>query len=74
MKRRDFLSLLGIGLAGVTIGAELDLDRLLWIPKPIISVPDMAAVDAVAEDWVTREALLLLNNNLTVARFRMTSL
>jgi len=33
MKRREFLKLLGTGVAGLVVGSELDLDRLLWVPN-----------------------------------------
>lgn len=40
--RRDFLRRAiagGVGLA--TVGAEFDLERLLWVPKPMVTVPAM---------------------------------
>jgi hypothetical protein len=39
MNRRGFLRLLGLGVAGAVADAELDLERLLWVPKPMITVP-----------------------------------
>jgi hypothetical protein len=42
MNRRDFLSSFGLGAAGLVAGAEFDWDRLLWTPKPIITVPALA--------------------------------
>ena len=35
MDRRSFLRLIGMGV----IGAELDIEKLLWIPKTMIVVP-----------------------------------
>lgn len=64
--RRDFLRRLLTGAAGMAIGAELDIDRLLWVPKPIITVPAAMGETVVSVDWVTMEALRLLKNNLTL--------
>ena len=64
--RREFLRRLLAGAAGAAIGAELDLERLLWVPKPIILVPAMPslAVNVEFTDWLTHECLKLLKNNL----------
>ncbi len=37
MQRRDFLKL----LLSTPIAAELDVEKLLWVPKPIITVPTL---------------------------------
>ena len=63
MDRRSFLRLLGSGAVGAAIGAELDLERLLWVPKPIITVPAMPST-FVTPDWITRELLLGLQRDL----------
>ena len=55
MQRRDFLRFLGLGatsaVASSLLGAELDLERLLWVPKPMIVVPgrcvSMTEIDEV---------------------------
>jgi hypothetical protein len=39
MRRRAFLGSLGIGAAGLVATSDFDWDRLLWRPKPIITVP-----------------------------------
>lgn len=39
MNRRDFIARLLGTAAGAALGATLDLDKLLWVPKPIITVP-----------------------------------
>lgn len=40
MNRRGFIGALGLGAAGLV--ADFDWDRLLWEPKPIITVPAIA--------------------------------
>ena len=64
MNRRDLLTRLLTGAAGLAIGAELDIERLLWVPKPIITVPAMPSSGVLSTDWITREALRVLENNL----------
>ena len=57
LNRRAFFGL----LAGVAVGAELDLDRLLWRPK-LISIPKpppiapftVGDIEIVTADWVPR--------------------
>lgn len=39
LTRRAFLRKLWLGAAALPIAAELDWERLLWVPKPIITVP-----------------------------------
>ena len=68
MDRRAFLRALLAGAAGAALGAELDIERLLWVPKPIISVPAMpVAADFVFTDWLTQEYLELLKKTLVMA-------
>jgi len=43
MGRRDFLARLLGSAAGAAIASTVDLDRLLWVPTPIITVPAMPA-------------------------------
>lgn len=69
VNRRDFLARLGFGAAGLIVGAELDLERLLWVPKPIISVPDVSLFGNtfISPEWVTHEVCWIFVNNLRVA-------
>ena len=45
MDRRGFLGRLIRGMAGAAVAAEaaseIDIERLLWVPKPMITVPAM---------------------------------
>lgn len=41
MNRRDFLARLTGGAVGLVVGQEIDWERLLWTPKPMIVVPAM---------------------------------
>lgn len=41
MNRRDFIARLLGGAAGAALAATVDLEQLLWVPKPIITVPAM---------------------------------
>lgn len=41
MNRRAFLQLLTTGAIGAGLAESIDLERLLWTPKPIITVPAM---------------------------------
>ena len=75
LSRRHFLTLIGAAGAGAALVPELDLDRLLWVPgqKTIFLPP--AVVDAsldghqfVTVDWITREALKILENNLAFSK------
>ena len=69
--RRAFLRRLATGIIGATVGAELDIERLLWVPKSIITVPDMSFVGHntfISPDWITREALAILENHLVMTR------
>lgn len=67
MNRRDFLFRVLSGAVGMALGAELDLDRLLWVPKPIITVPAMPAETWVTVDWVTQDVMRLFSNDLKIA-------
>lgn len=39
MNRRDFLRF----LIAAPIAAELDVEKLLWVPRPIVTVPGLSA-------------------------------
>ena len=41
MNRRHFLASLLAGSAGAAISATFDIEKLLWVPKPMVSVPAM---------------------------------
>ena len=57
MNRRHFLALLSMATAGA--GMDLDLERLLWVPKPTIVVPTMPWTPhtIVTPGWMVREGL-----------------
>lgn len=63
MDRRAFLRFLSGTAAGAAIAPTLDLDRLLWVPgaKRIFLPPSI-----MSGDWISREALAILENNLTL--------
>lgn len=71
MDRRSFLRALLTGAAGAIAAHELDLDRLLWVPGertfflPSPS-PDLNT-SLLTTDIITREALRILERNLTFA-------
>jgi hypothetical protein len=55
------------GAAGMAAGAELDLERLLWVPKPIVTVPAMpGGLNAfITSEIFAHEALRILSRTLT---------
>lgn len=68
--RRTFLRRLGFGtVAAAAAVSTFDLERLLWIPgeKTILLPEAFEAVDFETVDWMTREALRILTNKLTIA-------
>lgn len=77
LSRRSFLGLFAASTAAV---ATLDFDQLLWTPgeKTIFLPPAVQTVEVTLEalgpfgqinmDWVTREALRVLNNELSFAK------
>lgn len=67
MNRRDFLRRVLSGAAGLAIGADLDVERLLWVPKPIITVPAMPVECGVPIEWITTECLRMFKNQMIVA-------
>lgn len=67
MDRRGFLRGLALAVAGA--GMDLDIERLLWVPKPMVTVPGLTVPHSfVTAEWMTREALGLLKANLVMAR------
>jgi len=56
MNRRSFLRFLLASAAAEAVAETIDIERLLWVPKPIITVPAMPSCRAnlgkiVAEAW-----------------------
>lgn len=58
LSRRTFLRFLASGVAGTVASAELDIDRLLWIPGTktffIPENPTLSMSQIVAIEWETR--------------------
>jgi len=47
LTRRSFLGTLGASIAGLVAGAELDLDKLLWVPgQKTFFIPDQTIIEA----------------------------
>ena len=72
INRRSFLTRLFAVSAGLVVGAEIDVERLLWTPKPIITVPAMPTGLPLGNQFVTREwfdleVLKRLERNLVFA-------
>lgn len=61
--RRAFLR---AALLATTAAAVVDIDQLLWLPSSQVVVPELPAGlnVLVTPDWVTREALRILERNL----------
>jgi hypothetical protein len=72
MNRRDFLQRLLAGGVGAAAALEFDYERLLWVPgaKTIVLPPagGWAGNTFLTPDWVTREALRVLERNLSFVR------
>lgn len=49
MNRRNFLQLLA---ASGAFAATFDIEKLLWVPKPMIVVPEMPKVYTMGNLWV----------------------
>lgn len=67
MDRRSFLRMLGFGTVAAAAAATsvLDLERMLWVPgERTIFIPPVG--NTLPLDWVTREGLRILQNNLTL--------
>jgi hypothetical protein len=56
VNRRAFIERILSGAAGIALGAELDIERLLWVPKAIVTVPEMSTCTLITPAWVTQEA------------------
>jgi hypothetical protein len=64
MNRRNFLTALGLGTAGLL----LDPERLLWVPgQKTIFLPPVERFSIVTPEWVMREVMMRLKNNLVFA-------
>lgn len=77
MNRRDFLRVLGVASTAVAATSVFDPEALLWVPgrKTIIDLgagrhelvsPDDETTFITA-DWVTKEALMVMKNQLRLA-------
>lgn len=71
--RRAFLRRLGFGTVGAAAAAigVFDVERLLWVPgEKTILLPAPAALNTLFNpDWITREALRILKEQLTIAEY-----
>ena len=64
LSRRGFLTALSAAMAG----SVLDPERLLWVPgRKTIFLPPAAGNTFVTAEWMSREVLRMLSNNLTFA-------
>jgi hypothetical protein len=66
--RRRFLQFLGGTAAGVAIAPLIDVEKLLWTPTKSIYLLGDDGYVWLTPDWVTREALKILENNLTLTK------
>jgi hypothetical protein len=64
MNRRALLQSLGLGAAGLLATSELDWERLLWKPKPIITVPALHG-KGIVRAWVGGREYMFRNWSLT---------
>lgn len=72
MDRRGFLQIFGAGIARAVVGAELDLERMLWVPKPMVTVPALPAGNQfVTPDWMVKEYLKVLKREKAFVASRM---
>ncbi len=62
MDRRSFLRLVSMGV----IGAELDIDKLLWIPKVMITVP--AKPEIITGGAITLHMIQEFHKNLVLGQ------
>jgi len=73
MDRRAFLRVLGLGAAAVAVAplaAELDIERLLWVPgAKRIFLPSVQSNYLLVTDWMMREVLRIIEDNLRVAEY-----
>jgi hypothetical protein len=67
VNRRSFLQLLTSGALGAAATATLDVERLLWVPKPIITVPAMPLTNI---SWIAQAALRELQQRFNALRAR----
>lgn len=69
LDRRAFLKILGSSAAIAAAVPMLDLEALIWTPKPMIVVPGLVGNQLVTPAWMTKEALRLLKEKLALARY-----
>lgn len=65
MNRRNFLSLLGLGVAGVALDQAIPFGRVWSFPKEIVVAPRLLNEFCTVE-YITREWLETLERNLCV--------
>ena len=70
MDRRQFLARFGFGsVAAAAAMLSFDVERLLWIPgEKTIFIPTVTD-EFLTIDWVTKEMLVLLKNDITFASY-----
>ena len=75
MDRRGFLSLLGLGIAGVAFDQAIPLGRVWSFPKQIV-VPEFPPRGNIflAPTWITRECLEKFKRNLVIAELESDSI
>jgi len=61
MTRRDLLKHFGT-MTAAAIALPIDLDRLIWVPKPIITVPSMPGISMrfIGNQHVSGYSVMLL--------------
>ncbi len=70
MNRRNFLSLFGLGVAGIAVEQAIPLGRVWSFPKTIV-VP--AGNVFLRTDWITSEALRQIKQNVQMGNFVATN-
>lgn len=69
LSRRGFLKLLASSAAVAAAAPLLDLERVLWVPGQTIAVPAMGRNILLTAEWITREAMKVLENNLKMVSY-----
>jgi hypothetical protein len=68
LSRRQFLERVVAGAAGAAVASTLDYEQLLWLPsdRTVFLPSEWVENTFVTLDWVTREALQMLKNKLSL--------